>query len=83
VDLTPLETTPALQEAIRCHRAGQAAEAEPLYRQILSVDPSEPDALHLLGVLALQAGRVEEAESLVRQSLSARRSQRHWSFGYR
>lgn len=43
--------------ATQHHRAGRLQAAEQIYREILSVVPDQPDALHLLGVLALQAGR--------------------------
>ncbi|MDJ0947676.1 MAG: tetratricopeptide repeat protein [Alphaproteobacteria bacterium] len=51
----------ALETAAAHHRAGRLAEAEAGYRQVLTVDPSQGDALHLLGVLALQSGDAEEA----------------------
>ncbi len=40
-----------LQLAVQQHKAGQLAEAEKLYRQILINNPNEPTALHLLGLL--------------------------------
>ena len=50
------EIEQAMRIAIGHHQAGRMAEAEGLYRQVLEQDPGYPDALHLLGVLALQAG---------------------------
>lgn len=47
----------ALQQAIRCHQAGQFQEAEKLYRSILQIQPNQPDANHNLGLLAMQAGQ--------------------------
>ena len=38
-------------------RPAGSADAERLYRQILAADPGNPDALHLLGLLASQVGR--------------------------
>lgn len=46
-----------LDSAWKHHQAGNMREAEVLYRQILQIDPRQPGALHLLGVLAGQAGR--------------------------
>lgn len=47
-----------LATAVQHHRAGRLGEAEKLYRQILQADPNQADALHMLGVLALQTGRL-------------------------
>jgi tetratricopeptide (TPR) repeat protein len=55
----------AMQIALEHHQAGRLAEAEPLYRQVLSHDPDHPDALHLLGVLAGQCGRADMAIDLI------------------
>ena len=51
----------ALMVAIRHHQAGHRQEAEQLYRQVLEVDPQQPDAIHLLGVLAHETGQHELA----------------------
>ena len=42
-------------EACRHHQAGRLREAERTYRQFLAVT-RQPDALHLLGVVAYQSG---------------------------
>lgn len=55
----------ALRLAIRHHQAGQLAQAEPIYRQILQSQPDHPDALHLLGVIAHQVGQHEAAAELI------------------
>ncbi len=59
----------ALQIAIQHHNAGQLQQAEILYRQILQVEPDHPDALHLLGVLALQVGQPDAAIELIGKAL--------------
>ena len=43
------------------HQAGRLAEAERIYREILTLQSDHPDALYLLGVLAGQSGRLDEA----------------------
>jgi tetratricopeptide (TPR) repeat protein len=44
------------------HRgAGQLAEAQTLCRQVLEAAPNEPNATHLLGVIAHQSGKLGEA----------------------
>src|ERR1700722_9603019 len=55
----------SLQLALRLHQAGRTAEAEKLYRQVLTLQPNHPDALHLLGVLANQTGRFQEGFDLI------------------
>ncbi len=58
VALQAAETTPSrsLAEAITHHRAGRLAEAERCYRSALATDNRSAEALHGLGLLALQAG---------------------------
>ncbi|MGA2229620.1 MAG: tetratricopeptide repeat-containing glycosyltransferase family protein [Tepidisphaeraceae bacterium] len=59
-------TMPTLQQALETamghHRAGRLREAEVMYRQILSVDPRQANAMHLLGVIASQVGRQDLVE---------------------
>jgi tetratricopeptide (TPR) repeat protein len=61
----------ALRAAIAMHQAGQLPQAEQIYRLILQSEPSQPDALHLLGVVALQSGRPEQAISYIGQAIAA------------
>ena len=51
----------SLQAALDHHHAGRLAEAEQLYRAVLSADANDPDALNLLGVLEYERGRNLEA----------------------
>lgn len=51
------------------HGAGRLAEAEGAYRRVLADHPHHPDALHLLGALALQGGRPGEAVEWMRQAI--------------
>jgi protein O-GlcNAc transferase len=75
--------TEALQSAIAHHQAGRLPEAEALYREILARDPRCADALHLLGVAALQVGRHELAVDLIRQAVkfSPKRAHFHSNLG--
>ncbi len=59
-----------LQRAVRLHREGRIAEAEAIYRRVLAQHPDHPDALHLLGALAVQAGRSDEAIALVLRAIA-------------
>jgi tetratricopeptide (TPR) repeat protein len=60
----------SLKLAVQHHQAGQLAQAEAIYRQVLAVQPNQPDALHLLGLLAHQAGRQEVAIELIRRAIA-------------
>ncbi|WP_029009898.1 tetratricopeptide repeat protein [Azospirillum halopraeferens] len=60
-----------LAVATEHHKAGRTAEAERLYREVLDRSPGHPDALHLLGVLSLQAGRPAEAADLIARAVAA------------
>jgi protein O-GlcNAc transferase len=54
------------------HQAGRFADAEPLYRQILSQQPNDAPSLHLLGILLTQTGRTDAGISMIRQALAIR-----------
>ena len=62
-------TEQALQQAVQLHGAGKLRQAEQLYRQVLRQDPEQPDALHYLGVIAMQAGNFDAATELITQAL--------------
>ncbi len=49
---------------------GRMGEAADIYRAVLAEDPRNAPALHLLGVLVMQAGQIEPGLELVRQSLA-------------
>ena len=63
-----------LQAAVSQHQAGNAAQAEQLYRQVLAIDPHQPDALHLLGVLAYQHGRADLAVPSIERAVARKPS---------
>lgn len=66
-----MEIEGTLQEALRRHGAGDLAGAHNLYHEVLSAQAEHPDALHLLGVLAIQAERFEEAVGLIERAVQA------------
>ena len=59
----------ALKAAMAHQRRGQYAQAEQLYRQVLSAEPTQPMALQMLGVLAHMAGQGEMALELIRSAI--------------
>jgi protein O-GlcNAc transferase len=68
----------ALTFAVQYHQAGQLAQAETLYRQVLQIQPNHADALHLLGVAASQQGRQNEAIHLISQAIAGDGGQAHY-----
>jgi Flp pilus assembly protein TadD len=59
----------AFDIALRHHQSGNLAEAEQLYRQILTVEPRHVNALHLLGLIAHQFGQTDEAIRCISDAL--------------
>ncbi|MGE4014163.1 MAG: tetratricopeptide repeat protein, partial [Alphaproteobacteria bacterium] len=57
-----------MRRAVAWHNQGRADAAESIYRQILARKPQQVDALHLLGVLHLQAGRAADALPLLERA---------------
>jgi protein O-GlcNAc transferase len=72
-----------LERALQFHRAGDLHRAGALYQQLLQADPEQPDALHLLGVVALQLGRADVAVGYIGQALRHRpdHAQAHSNLG--
>ena len=66
---SPDDLAARLGRAVDHHRSGRLADAERDYRAVLAADPSHPDALHLLGVLALQAGHPGPAVDLIEEAI--------------
>ncbi len=58
-----------MQAALKHHQAGRFAKAERIYQQVLKADPSNADALNLLGVLAHQSGRHEAAVQSIEKAI--------------
>jgi protein O-GlcNAc transferase len=64
--------TEALALALDHHLGGRLEAAETLYGRILDADPAQPDARHLLGVLAGQTGRAALGVDLIGQAMALR-----------
>lgn len=56
-------------QALNLHQSGQLAQARTTYEQVLKIKPSHPDALQLMGTLALQEGRFEDSIEWIQRSL--------------
>jgi Flp pilus assembly protein TadD len=61
-----------INRGIGHHQAGRLGEAEKIYREILSREPNQPEALHLLGVVGAQMGHAAEAVEIIRQAIAIR-----------
>jgi predicted O-linked N-acetylglucosamine transferase (SPINDLY family) len=66
------------------HQAGRLAEAERIYRRILTEKPDYADAMHLLGMLAGQIGQIDAAADLIRKAirLQPTSAEAHSNLGY-
>ena len=65
-------TERALENARQLHAAGDLPKAESIYRQILQAENNNPDALHLLGLIAYQTGNNDVALNLITKALKSK-----------
>jgi tetratricopeptide (TPR) repeat protein len=59
----------AINLGLQRHRSGNLAEAEAIYRQVLSQQPNHAEALHLLGLIAQQSGKQDVALELITRAV--------------
>lgn len=59
----------AARRAAAHHQRGELAQAEQLYHAVLSADPRNVGALHMLGVLNAQQGRNDQALAMIGAAL--------------
>lgn len=57
---------------LQFHQMGDLRHAEECYRETIRIDPAHSDALHLMGVVALQTGRHDESVESIQRALSVR-----------
>ncbi|NTU57833.1 MAG: tetratricopeptide repeat protein [Chlorobiaceae bacterium] len=62
-------TQEILEQALALHRRGQLEQAGQLYAEILVLQPKHFDALHLMGVIALQTQKYQRAIELINQAI--------------
>jgi lipopolysaccharide biosynthesis protein len=60
-----------MARALAAQKAGLIEQARNLYDQALTLDPKEPNALHMRGVVALTQGEPEDAIRFIRAAISA------------
>ncbi len=63
-----------MQVAFSHYQAGRYPQAEAIFHQILRLAPKHADALHLLGVIALQDAKIEEAIKYFSRAISSNSS---------
>src|SRR4051794_15479562 len=59
-----------ISRGVQLQSAGQLAEAEQIYRQVLAQQPNNPFAMHYLGLIAHQIGRYDVAVDLIGRSIA-------------
>ncbi|MBX2861320.1 MAG: tetratricopeptide repeat protein [Vampirovibrio sp.] len=64
------KSTKKLSQAIQLHQSGHLEDAKQLYRQILSVNKNQVDALNLLGTILCDEGDPQQAEGLLTRALT-------------
>jgi tetratricopeptide (TPR) repeat protein len=71
VDETAAQLPAKLQRAVALHRQGDLASARCMYEEILDFHPRHFDALHLLGVMAIQTRNPGLALTLIERAIDA------------
>lgn len=82
--LKPAPSTQTMyDEALAHQRAGRLADADRIYRQILTSEPHHADSLHMLGIIAQTSKQTESAISLLRQAIAVTddRAAYHYNLG--
>jgi predicted O-linked N-acetylglucosamine transferase (SPINDLY family) len=63
-------STSLFEQAVSRHEAGQLAEAQALYEQVIAADPEDADAMQLLAMIHVHQGRRDEGLKLLQQALA-------------
>lgn len=61
-----------LLDGVRLHQQGRLADAERTYKKVLAQNARQPDALHLLGVIAHQRGDHQRAVTLMDRAIAGK-----------
>jgi len=64
-----------LNRGIQCLQNGDISNANQFFSQVLDRSPTEPNALHMMGVIARKQNQLDAAEGYFRRSLKAERRQ--------
>lgn len=63
-----------LDRALETHRAGRVDLAEMVYRKLLLEDPTDAEALHMLGIVSIGRGEIEAAYDFVSRAVNINES---------
>lgn len=69
MNTTSTPETTLFQQAFVSHQSGDLTAASAGYQHVLASRPDHFDALHMLGVIALQTGNPAEAQRLIEQAI--------------
>ncbi|MBT3821911.1 MAG: tetratricopeptide repeat protein [Nitrospinaceae bacterium] len=74
----------ALALAVQHQNAGRLSEAERICEEILQGEPNQPEALHMLGAIAIQVERYDMAVDLIPRALAIKPdvAAAHYNMGY-
>ena len=65
------QTQQLLNQGVQWLQKGNLDRASGLFSSVLDLSPAEPDALHMMGVVARKQNRLNDAETFFRRSLEA------------
>ena len=77
-----IEPLALFQQGLSLHQKGETAAAQHIYRRLLTLDPQNFDALHMLGVIALQEGDFAEAVNLIDRAIAIDPNNRAYAPAY-
>lgn len=83
VKLSKPDVSNLIQAAIAHHQEGNLIQAETIYHEVLAIDPTNFNALHLLGITALHFEKYEQAAEFFSQAIACNANfpSAHFSLG--
>ncbi len=79
-DASPQAVRAVWDKAAKAHADGRLAEAAALFEEVLALAPGNADAVHRLGVIALQTGQATVAVTLLEEATSRNPAVAQWQF---
>ncbi len=59
-----------IQKAMKCHHSGELKKAEKLYHEVLKLDDTNSNALHMLGIVEIQNENYAKAVEFITQAVA-------------